>query len=152
LAECDDGATYRLLSEAEWEYAARAGRTTPYFWGSEVGKNNANCNGCGSQWDNRQTSPVGSFASNAFGLSGMAGNVWQWVDDCYRDSYKVSDSDLAPSDGSEWKTTESCSRRVVRGGSWNYAPGNLRAAVRYWSAPELRVNILGFRVARTLTP
>ena len=73
------GQPYRLLTEAEWEYAARAGTTTAYSWGDEIGKGNANCDGCGSQWDNRQTSPVGSFKPNAFGLYDMAGNVWQWV-------------------------------------------------------------------------
>jgi len=76
------GKPYRLLSEAEWEYAARAGSTTRYFWGDEIGRNRANCNGCGSQWDNQQTAPTGSFAPNAFGLYDMHGNVWQWVEDC----------------------------------------------------------------------
>ena len=76
---------YRLLTEAEWEYAARAGSTTAYLWGDEIGKGNANCSDCGSQWDNRQTAPVGSFAPNAFGLHDMDGNVWQWVQDCYHD-------------------------------------------------------------------
>ena len=69
------GRTYRLLSEAEWEYAARAGTQTAYSWGDEIGKGNANCHGCGSQWDRRQTAPVGSFAANAFGLYDMLGNV-----------------------------------------------------------------------------
>ena len=78
------------------EYAARAGSTTAYFWGDEIGRGNANCIGCGSQWDNRQTSPAGSFKPNAFGLYDMAGNVWQWVQDCYHDDYKG-----APTDGSE---------------------------------------------------
>ena len=100
------GKPYRLLTEAEWEYAARAGSTTAYFWGDEIGKGNANCAGCGSQWDNRQTSPVGSFKPNAFGLYDMAGNVWQWVQDCYHGNY-----DGAPTDGSAW-TIGDCSRRV----------------------------------------
>ena len=69
------GQPYRLLTEAEWEYAARAGTTTAYYWGDEIGKGNANCDGCGSQWDTKQTAPVGSFAPNAFGLYDMAGNV-----------------------------------------------------------------------------
>ncbi len=81
------GKTYRLLTEAEWEYAARAATTTAYYWGNEIGKGNANCDGCGSKWDNDQTAPVGSFAANAFGLYDMAGNLWQWVQDCYHDSY-----------------------------------------------------------------
>ena len=71
----DDRPAYRLLTEAEWEYAARAGSTTAYFWGDDIGKGNANCFDCGSQWDSRQTAPVGSFAPNAFGLYDMAGNV-----------------------------------------------------------------------------
>jgi formylglycine-generating enzyme required for sulfatase activity len=85
------------LTEAEWEYAARAGTTTAYYWGDDIGKGNANCAGCGSQWDAKQTSPVGSFAANQFGLYDMAGNVLQWVQDCYRGDY-----DGAPTDGSAW--------------------------------------------------
>ena len=139
------GKPYRLLTEAEWEYAARAGTTTPYFWGDEIGKGNANCYGCGSEWDNRRTAPVGSFKPNAFGLYDMAGNVWQWVQDCFHGDYKE-----APTNGSAW-TSGDCSNRVVRGGSWNYDPRNLRAALRVWGPTDARVNNLGFRVARTLS-
>ena len=138
------GKHYRLLSEAEWEYAARAGSTTAYFWGDEIGKGNANCAGCGSQWDNRQTSPVGSFKPNAFGLYDMAGNVWQWVQDCYHGNY-----DGAPTDGSVW-TLGDCNFRVVRGGSWNYDPQLLRAANRGRFTADGRGNAFGFRVGRTL--
>jgi formylglycine-generating enzyme required for sulfatase activity len=145
------GATYRLPSEAEWEYAARAGTTTAYFWGEEIGEGRANCNGCGSQWDNQQTSPVGSFKPNAFGLYDMAGNVWQWVEDCYHQSYQDPDNTTAPSDGSVW-TTGYCSRRVIRGGSWYNNPRGLRSAVRVGTTPDSRTDGLGFRVARTLTP
>ena len=140
------GQPYRLLTEAEWEYAARAGSTTAYYWGDEIGKGNANCNGCGSEWDNRQTSPVGSFKPNAFGLYDMAGNVWQWVQDCYHDNYNG-----APTDGSAW-TSGDCSRRVVRGGSWDHFPRFLRSAVRDWDSTDDRNDVLGFRVGRTLTP
>ena len=140
------GRPYRLLSEAEWEYAARAGTTAAYSWGNELGKNNANCNGCGSEWDARQSSPVGSFKSNKFGLYDMAANVWQWVQDCYHDDYKG-----APTDGSAW-TSGDCSRRVERGGSWNRDPQLVRAASRTGYAPVDRSNSLGFRVGRTLTP
>jgi formylglycine-generating enzyme required for sulfatase activity len=102
--------TYRLLSEAEYEYATRAWTTTKYPWGDDIGKNKANCKGCGSQWDDKQTAPVGSFAANGFGLYHMVGNVWAWTEDCYHDSYKG-----APTDGSAW-TIGDCSSRVIRGG------------------------------------
>jgi formylglycine-generating enzyme required for sulfatase activity len=140
------GEPYRLLSEAEWEYAARAGTATAYSWGDEIGKGNANCNGCGSQWDSKEASPVGSFKPNGFGLYDMAGDVWQWVQDCYHGDYNG-----APSDGSAW-TTGNCSNRVVRGGSWNYGPRNLRSAVRYGNSFDVRIVNLCFRVARTLSP
>jgi formylglycine-generating enzyme required for sulfatase activity len=140
------GKAYRLLNEAEWEYAARAGSTTAYFWGEEIGKNNANCNGCGSQWDNLQTSPVGSFKPNDFGLHDMAGNVWQWVQECYHRNY-----DGAPDDGSAWISGD-CGFRVVRGGSWNNAPEILRSARRNGNSPFNRSYLLGFRVGRTLLP
>src|SRR5262245_3850139 len=79
--------TYRLLTEAEWEYAARAGSQAAYSWGDEIGKGNANCGGCGSQWDSKETAPVGSFAANAFGLHDMHGNLWEWVEDCFHEDY-----------------------------------------------------------------
>lgn len=140
------GATYRLLSESEWEYSARAGTATAYFWGAEVGKNHANCFSCGSRWDSKGTSPAGSFAPNPFGLYDMHGNAWQWVQDCYQDSYKG-----APTDGSPIVSVE-CGQRVVRGGSWFFYPRFLRAAVRSRYDPTFRINYLGFRVARTLRP
>jgi formylglycine-generating enzyme required for sulfatase activity len=138
------GQPYRLLTEAEREYAARAGSTTAYYWGDEIGKGNANCSGCGSKWDNRQTSPVGSFTPNAFGLLDMAGNVWQWVQDCYQDNYNG-----LPTDGSAW-TGGDCRRRAVRGGSWLNSPQGLRAASRSGFSPSNRDLYLGFRVGRTL--
>jgi formylglycine-generating enzyme required for sulfatase activity len=140
------GKGYRLLTEAEWEYAARAGSTTAYFWGEEIGKGNANCDGCGSQSDKLGTRPVGSFKPNAFGLYDMAGNVWQWVQDCYHDNYND-----APTDGSAW-TLGDCSLRAVRGGSWFDAPRVLRSAIRDGLTPVDRTDTLGFRVARTLEP
>ena len=143
------GKDYRLLSEAEYEYAARAGTETAYPWGDDIklaGKAMANCDGCGSQWDNKQTAPVGSFAANRFGLYDMVGNVWEWTEDCGNDNYQG-----APTDGSAWTSGE-CSRRVVRGGSWDYDPGVLRSADRGRYVTVLRLNLLGFRVARTLTP
>ena len=140
------GAAYRLPSESEWEYAARAGTTTRYVWGDEIGRNRANCDGCGSQWDNDRTAPVGSFAANPWGLYDMHGNVWEWVADCWNGSYAG-----APSDGSAWLQGD-CSMRVVRGGSWISNPWLLRAAYRSRSATGDRVYYSGFRVARTLTP
>ena len=138
------GRTYRLLSEAEWEYAARAGSPRKYAWGDEVGRNLANCNGCGSQWDNKQTAPAGSFKANAFGLHDLHGNVWEWVEDCYQDNYNG-----APTDGSAISSA-SCSSRVLRGGSWLVDPQALRSAFRFWVQPVVRIILGGFRVARTL--
>jgi formylglycine-generating enzyme required for sulfatase activity len=140
------GKPYRLLTEAEWEYAARAGTQTAYSWGDEIGKGNANCNSCGSQSDARQTAPVGSFAPNAFGLYDMQGNVWEWVEDCYHVNY-----DGAPTDGLAWTAGDNSSDRVVRGGSWYDDPRFLRSADRGWN-PGYRGIVLGFRVARTLSP
>jgi len=141
------GRPYRLLSEAEWEYAARAGTTTAFSWGNEIGKNNADCNGCGSEWDSRRTAPVGSFAPNQFGLYDMHGNVWEWVEDCLHTNYEG-----APKDGSAWIAQGDCNHRVVRGGSWAGYPVGLRSALRFWYSADDHGNDLGFRVARTLAP
>jgi formylglycine-generating enzyme required for sulfatase activity len=139
------GHKYRLLHEAEWEYAARAGSDKAYSWGDEIGKNRANCYGCGSQWDNKQTAPVGSFVKNKFGLHDMHGNVWEWVQDCYVDSYKD-----APNNGDAAKETFTDCFRVLRGGSWNDFPPFLRAAVRDRDAPAGRDFNAGFRLSRSL--
>ena len=146
------GRWYRLLSESEWEYVARAGSETRYWWGDEVGHGRANCDGCGSSWDARQTAPVGSFSPNAFGLHDVHGNVWEWVQDCWNDSY-----DGAPDDGSAWESSGYCGWRGVRGGSWQSGtvPRYVRAANRGWNLvhrPTFRnVAAVGFRVARSLS-
>jgi formylglycine-generating enzyme required for sulfatase activity len=140
------GKPYRLLAETEWEYAARAGTKTAYSWGDDVGTGNTNCSGCGSKWDNRQPSPVGAFKSNTFGLYDMAGNVWQWVEDCYHHDYEG-----APTDESAW-TSGDCSRRVIRGGSWYSGPRSLNSAARLGNSTDGRGDNIGFRLGRTLTP
>lgn len=133
------GRSYRLLTEAEWEYVARksdAGRERDSGW--------ANCGRCGSRWDRKGTSPVGSFPADAAGLRNVFGNVWEWVHDCY-----AADYTNAPRDGSAWDPA-SCSRRVLRGGSWFTDPDALRASIRNRSQPDLRHSSLGFRLARDL--
>ncbi len=95
----------------------------------------ANCNGCGSQWDNGQTAPVGSFAANKFGLYDMVGNVWEWTEDCLHSNY-----DGAPTDGSAWMepTAATAANRVFRGGSWCASPVDLRSAFRDWGSTDHR--------------
>jgi len=148
------GKTYRLLTEAEYEYATRAGTTTAYPWGKEIGSKHANCKECGSKWDNHSPAPVGtftsngfvgSFAPNAFGLYDMVGNVWEWVQDCWHPNYEG-----APSDGRAW-TEGDCKRHVNRGGSFEDVPRDIRSANRYFPRDVDRDTILGFRVARTLS-
>jgi formylglycine-generating enzyme required for sulfatase activity len=139
------GKPYRLLTEAEWEYAERANSTTTYSWGNDIGRGKANCNGCGSHWDNKQTAPVGSFEPNAFGVHDMHGNVWELVDDCWHSSYVG-----APADGEEWATSCPDSRCVVRGGSAFNGPRDLRASIRTGVATDIRSGDRGFRLARTL--
>ena len=141
------GKTYRLLSEAEWEYAARAGTQTAYSWGDEIGKGNASCFDCGSQWDDKQTAPVGSFAANSFGLHDMQGNVWEWVEDCEHADYEG-----APDDGSAWIADSYCNERILRSGSYNSYSWALRSANRHADKTEIRLKVHGFRVGRTLTP
>ena len=146
------GKSYRLLSEAEWEYAARAGTTSPFHTGEQITTDQANFNGSfirsGSDRSiyREQTLPVGSFASNAFGLHDIHGNVSELVEDCYLRNYRG-----APIDGKPW-TTGSCEYRVQRGGSWTSPPTNLRSAIRHGlqPGPISRDKYRGFRVARTL--
>ena len=138
------GQNYRLLSEAEWEYVARAGTTTVYHFGETISPRQANY-----YHANRGTVEVGSYPANAFGLYDVHGNVWEWVEDCWHD-----DHNDAPSDGSAW--TSDCDRdpqyRVLRGGSWYSVPGNLRSANRVKIDARFRKFTYGFRIARTLIP
>jgi formylglycine-generating enzyme required for sulfatase activity len=122
----------------------RAGTRTRYFWGDSLGKNNANCDGCGSQWDNKQTAEVGQFRSNAFGLYDMAGNVWQRTEDCWNGNYNSAHDDASA------VTTGNPNLRVFRGGSWADPPGYLRTAARYRGRnlfDDDRLRHVGFRVA-----
>ena len=149
------GKRYRLLSEAEWEYAARAGTRGPFHFGETISTEQANYNGNlhldGSfAFDlyRERTVSVGSFPGNAFGLHDVHGNVWELVEDCWHGSY-----DGAPSDGSAWTSGGNCNYRVVRGGSWGSSPRNLRSVNRYWVDAGIRDYArFGFRVARTLAP
>ncbi|MFO1319021.1 MAG: SUMF1/EgtB/PvdO family nonheme iron enzyme [Burkholderiales bacterium] len=157
------GKRYRLLSEAEWEYAARAGTETARYWGNSPDKacqyaNVANPATALESWWKKEwdaphkcddgypttTSPAGNYKPNAFGLYDMLGNVWEWTEDCYVDTYGG-----APVDGSAVQRSN-CEKRVVRGGGWGGSPRDVRSAYRIGGAPAARVNVLGFRVARTL--
>lgn len=138
------GYVYRLPTEAEWEYAARAGTFTDYYWGGSIGKNNANCLDCGSRWDNAKTAPVGSFSANQFGLHDMLGNVMEWTLDCYHPNYKQ-----APSDGSAWQTA-SCKTRVLRGGSFKNTEDEIRSFAREHASAKTINPQIGFRVVREI--
>jgi len=146
------GKRYRLPSEAEWEYAARAGTTTPFSTGRCINTDQANYDGnydyndCGAKTGvyRRQTVPVTKLGENAWRLAHMHGNVWEWILDCARDSYEG-----APTDGSAWEK-DNCSKRVLRGGSWDDEPRNLRSAFRVRVPPGGRDDSFGFRLARTL--
>lgn len=136
--------SYRLPTEAEWEYAARAGQQSSRWWGDTIGSNNADCDGCGSAWDKKSTAPVGSFVPNQFGLYDVLGNVSEWAEDCWNGSY-----DGAPFDATAWKSGD-CHRRVVRGGDWASSPWTLRSAERTAFDLNARDNFIGFRVMKTL--
>ena len=157
------GQTYRLLSEAEWEYAARAGTTTPFWWGSSIMPAQANYDGNfvyaggGAKGEYRKaTVPVGDFEANPWGLYNVHGNVWEWCEDIWRreDIWGDGDNDYyngAPADGSAWLQGGDATRRVLRGGSWYYRPQFVRSAFRLKNYTEGRVADIGFRLGRTLT-
>ncbi|MGD8619280.1 MAG: formylglycine-generating enzyme family protein, partial [Gammaproteobacteria bacterium] len=136
------GRSYRLPTEAEWEYAARAGGASRFWWDDTEAGIHANCFNCGSEWDNRQTAPVGSFPANRFGLHDMAGNVQEWTLDCYQAGYTD-----APSDGSAWLIPQ-CTQRSVRGGGYTSPLDSLRSAKRGQYDQESRLDNIGFRVVR----
>jgi formylglycine-generating enzyme required for sulfatase activity len=139
---------YRLPSEAEWEYAARAGTTTARFWGDsqEGACQHARVADDQCRDARANTVAVASYAPNQFGLYDMLGNAWQWVEDCYHDSYVG-----APTDGRAW-TAGDCQVRVSRGGAWNVVPRNVRAGLRARDPSGSRGPYAGFRVARALSP
>jgi formylglycine-generating enzyme required for sulfatase activity len=135
---------YRLPSDSEWEYTMRAGSTAKFWWGDKVGIAKANCEGCTSLWDGQQTSPVGKFPANSFGLHDTAGNVFEWVADCWHDKFSE-----APTDGSP-VNKEGCGKRVIRGGAWSFPPKEIRSANRWRDFPSRRSDDTGFRIARDL--
>ena len=159
------GESYRLPSEAEWEYAARAGTETRWYWGNSPSGQCGRANGAdaslrrqyrrveGLDFDHAvscddgmaHTAPAGSYDANAFGLFDMPGNVLEWTEDCWHENYAG-----APSDGSAWTRGGECGRRVLRGGSWDGDPRGLRSASRGWGTPGIRIASAGFRVSRAL--
>ncbi|RTE65527.1 hypothetical protein EH243_11335 [Amphritea opalescens] len=138
------GQPYRLPTEAEWEYAARADTDTNYWWGDEFEPQRAVCGECGTEWDGKKTAPVASFPPNSWGIHDMSGNVDEWVEDCYQDSYFG-----APTDGSAMIDGD-CDFRVMRGGSWFDIGRVIRSSSRYRYLPDSSKNSWGFRIALDL--
>jgi formylglycine-generating enzyme required for sulfatase activity/CRP-like cAMP-binding protein/chromosome segregation ATPase len=136
------GSHYRLPTEAEWEFAARAGSTGRFWWGNELQDSQANCFDCGGEWAGVKTAPVGSFGASPFGLTDTAGNVMEWVQDCYQPDYTS-----APVDGSAVGLGD-CQRRVVRGGGYDSPSESLRSARRDARDAGARLDNLGFRIVK----
>ena len=135
------GKPYRLPSEAEWEYAARAGAAARFGFGDQVGTGRVNCDGCGSPYDPHRPVNVDALPSNALGLYGMLGGVAEWVEDCWHPSYQG-----APNNGSAW-SAGSCERRVLRGGSWKSPPSDVTVSARNFYDASVRYTANGVRVA-----
>lgn len=133
------GKKLRLPSESEWEYAARGGKSTPYWWGSTLGRANANCRSCGSVWDGLSTAPVGSFSANPFGLYDVHGNVYEWVLDSWHANYEG-----APTNGAA-RIAVQATEFVSRGGSFQEVPSSLTVFARNWTHPTPQSDI-GFRL------
>jgi formylglycine-generating enzyme required for sulfatase activity len=142
------GKRYRLPTEAEWEYAARAGTTTEYWWGNEVtASQHANCATCGNQWSDKRTAPVGSLLANPWGLHDTAGNVWEWAQDCMHENYQGAPSES----GKAWENADGkCPMRMLRGGAWNDGAWFARSAVRLMYLPDYKSAHTGFRLAQDL--
>ena len=165
------GHGYRLPSESEWDYAARGGRETARYWGEGAAEQCRYANGLDASTRRSHctvaglhirgcvdcndgyaaTSPVGSFGANGYGLHDVLGNVWEWTEDCWNKDYQGESYRGAPADGGAW-TSGDCSRRVLRGGSWESEPRYFRVAGRYGESTSDRDHVSGFRVVRTLTP
>lgn len=139
------GQPYRLPTEAEWEYVARAGTDTNYWWGDQLEPDHAVCSECGTEWDGKKTAPVASFPPNSWGIHDMSGNVDEWVEDCYQNAYFD-----APADGSAMIDGD-CEFRVMRGGSWFDIGRVIRSSSRYRYLPDSSKNSWGFRIALDLT-
>ncbi|MEW9581870.1 SUMF1/EgtB/PvdO family nonheme iron enzyme [Paraburkholderia sp. DGU8] len=138
------GKPYRLPTEAEWEYADRAGTTTAYWWGDQMRKGSANCKDCGEPWHKEGPEPVGSFTPNPLGLYDMNGSVWEWTADCWHNNYQG-----APVDGHAWDSP-GCDMRVIRGGSWREGSGYMLTATRFKYSAGVRQSQDGFRVVKEL--
>jgi len=137
--------TYRLPTDAEWEYAARAGNDETFPWGQNFKMGQANCGGCGTIWDSERTAPVGRFPPNQFELYDMAGNVFEWTEDCWNNTFK--DIGLQ---GQAYQNPAGCGARVIRGGSWTFPPKEVRSANRWRDLPQRRSDDTGFRVVKEL--